>query len=302
MALISNISQESHHAHQLQSESSGLKRPRSNPHNLRKPRSNSEGSFSDSSSSSEESSSLDQRLSNDSSNNSFAAAVSPSPPRRRGRRGGKRAQKQHAAVAAREQAVTPQEQARYVAMDCEMVGVGQDGRSSALARVVLIDWQGEVLLDEFIRPDRPVTDYRTFVSGITQDDLYGEQALDLEACRTKVAALLQDKILIGHALKNDLQALNIRHPWYLTRDTAKYEPFMKVRFDDGILWPRKLRDLLKEKCHRDIQLPGQAHCPYEDALAALDLYKVVRAKWEKVMEYKVNKTKEIEQSHAAAPQ
>jgi RNA exonuclease 4 len=185
-----------------------------------------------------------------------------------------------------------EEQAKYVAMDCEMVGVGMDGLQSALARVTIVDWNGEILLDEYIKPDCEVTDYRTYVSGIRENDL--ANARDLESCRMEVMEILRDKILVGHALKNDLTALRIRHPWYLTRDTAKYEPFMKVRFDDGILWPRKLRDLCQEKLKRNIQLPGQPHSAFEDAVAALDLYKSVRNKWEKVMDYKIKKTQEIE--------
>ena len=68
---------------------------------------------------------------------------------------------------------------------------------------------------------------------------------------------------------------------------------MKTRFDDGILWPRKLRDLCKERLNKDIQKIGDAHCPAEDATSALDLYKSVRAKWEKTMQYKIKKTNEI---------
>jgi DNA-binding transcriptional regulator GbsR (MarR family) len=69
---------------------------------------------------------------------------------------------------------------------------------------------------------------------------------------------------------------------------------MKIRFDDGILWPRKLKELAKDKLGRDIQKPGVSHSAFEDAKTALDLYKVVRSKWEKAMEYKINKTREIE--------
>jgi RNA exonuclease 4 len=177
-----------------------------------------------------------------------------------------------------------------VALDCEMVGVGPDGLDSELARVVMIDWNGTVLLDVFCKPRRPVSDFRTYVSGIRAADL--EQALDFCVVQSMVCNLLQDKILVGHALKNDLQALGIHHPWHMTRDTAKYEPFMKTRSDTR-LWPRKLKELCLQFLHRDIQTPGQPHCPYQDAKAALDLYKTVRAKWEKVMVYKVQKTNQI---------
>jgi len=188
------------------------------------------------------------------------------------------------------------EESKFVALDCEMIGIGEDGQISSIARVTVVDWDGKVLLDEYIQQEEPVTDYRTFVSGISPQDLE-DATLSLEDCRKMVLELLQDHILVGHALKNDLRALDISHPWWLTRDTAKFEPFMKVRFDDGILWPRKLKDLVSEKLHQDIQIEGKPHSPYEDALAALHLYQSVRPKWESVMAYKIDKTNQIRLQH-----
>ena len=43
-----------------------------------------------------------------------------------------------------------------------------------------------------------------------------------------MAALLKDKILVGHALKNDLTVLLLSHPRKMTRDTATYRPYMRV--------------------------------------------------------------------------
>ena len=190
--------------------------------------------------------------------------------------------------------MTETEKARFVAIDCEMVGVGFRGRRSSLARVVMVNYEGERVLDLYVRQTLEVTDYRTFVSGITEEDLESENAVDYEECRERVMDMLEGKLLVGHALKNDLSSLRIQHPWYDTRDTGKYEPFMKTRFDDGILWPRKLKELVKNKLSRDIQVPGSPHCPIEDATAAMDLYKHASRKWEKAVEYKMNRTKEIE--------
>lgn len=189
--------------------------------------------------------------------------------------------------------LTEEHQNQFVGLDCEMVGVGANGKISALARVTMIDWWGDILMDEYVKQDQEVTDYRTSVSGITPDILK-DAKLDWITCKHQVEMLLEGKMLVGHALKNDLRVLGVTHPWYMTRDTAKYEPFMKVRFDDGVLWPRSLKDLCQEKLSRNIQVDEKPHCPQEDALAALDLYRSVRGQWERTMEYKVKKTRAIE--------
>mmetsp|Transcript_27034 Transcript_27034/g.40915 ORF Transcript_27034/g.40915 Transcript_27034/m.40915 type:complete len:294 (+) Transcript_27034:67-948(+) len=177
---------------------------------------------------------------------------------------------------------------RYIAMDCEMVGIGPHGETSSPACVTIIDWDGRVIFHAYIRQTEPVTDYRTHVSGITESILQ-KAKLSLEECRAIVSQHLYNRILVGHALKNDLTALRISHPWWLTRDTAEYEPFMQWRrssFDgrEG-LWPRKLRDLALHELGQRIQKSGEPHSSWEDAFAALKLYRKVRNQWEaKVVE------------------
>ena len=187
--------------------------------------------------------------------------------------------------------LTWKEKSRYVALDCEMVGVGDDGIRSALARVSIVDWNGTCLLDTIVKVKEPVTDYRTFVSGITQDDLESEKAMDYHQVRSIVKSLLHGKILIGHALKNDLAVLQLQHPWYDTRDTAKYKPFMK-QIKKEVMGPRKLKEIVYENLGMTIQ--HSSHSSMEDSISALLLYKKVRIDWEKVMEYKIYKTKCIQ--------
>lgn len=55
---------------------------------------------------------------------------------------------------------------KFVAIDCEMVGVGEGGEDSILARVSIVNFHGHVLLDEYVKPREKVTDFRTHVSGI----------------------------------------------------------------------------------------------------------------------------------------
>ena len=56
---------------------------------------------------------------------------------------------------------------RCLALDCEMVGVGINASRSSLARVSLVDYDGVVVLDEYVKQREPVVDYRTRWSGIT---------------------------------------------------------------------------------------------------------------------------------------
>ena len=48
-----------------------------------------------------------------------------------------------------------------VGMDCEMVGAGEDGEESMLARVSIVDYKGKIILDTFVSETEPVTHYRT---------------------------------------------------------------------------------------------------------------------------------------------
>lgn len=60
---------------------------------------------------------------------------------------------------------------KHVAIDCEFVGVGYQGKDSVLARVSIVNQFGHVLLDKFVKPKEKVTDYRTRFSGVRPKDL-----------------------------------------------------------------------------------------------------------------------------------
>ncbi|KAL7553753.1 hypothetical protein ACHAWF_017079 [Thalassiosira exigua] len=186
-----------------------------------------------------------------------------------------------------------------------MIGVGPNGYYSRLARVALVNWDGEVVCDTLVKVVEPVTDYRTSVSGITAEDLEGDDAVGFYEARGKVAELIRGKIVVGHGLKNDFRVLGIRdHPWHLVRDTAKYEFFMKAvdpsELPPGVpptaYVPKKLKVLARDKLRKAIQEEGRPHSPVEDATAALELYKKHRGKWEAAVAYKVERTRSITSS------
>ena len=52
-----------------------------------------------------------------------------------------------------------------MALDCEMVGGGEEGETDLCARVCVVDENETVLLETFVMPPVPVTDYRSVVTG-----------------------------------------------------------------------------------------------------------------------------------------
>ncbi|XP_076904720.1 uncharacterized protein LOC143560270 [Bidens hawaiensis] len=156
-------------------------------------------------------------------------------------------------------------------MDCEMVGVSPLGNKSALGRVTLVNKWGNVVYDEHVRPVERVVDFRTQISGIRPRDL--KKAKDFRIVQKEVAEMIKGKILVGHALRNDLKALLLSHPKTDIRDTAEYQPFLK----DGR--SKALKNLAAEVL--GVKIQNGEHCPIEDARAAMMLYVMKRWEWEK---------------------
>lgn len=116
---------------------------------------------------------------------------------------------------------------KFLAMDCEMVGVGYDGNDHMLARVSIVNKFGDCIYDKFVKAREEVKDYRTDVSGVRKEDLLnGEEFITVQK---EVSDLIKGKILVGHSLKNDLSVLFLSHPKRNIRDTSRYKPFRKVR-------------------------------------------------------------------------
>ncbi|XP_078135777.1 RNA exonuclease 4 [Sander vitreus] len=161
---------------------------------------------------------------------------------------------------------------RAVAIDCEMVGVGPDGEDSILARVSLVNHFGKCIYDKFVKPTEKVTDYRTAVSGIRPEDI--KKGEDLQTVQREVAEILQGRIVVGHAIHNDLKILLLDHPKKKIRDTQKYKPFKKA--------VKSGRPSLKLLCREILNVKVQQgeHSSVQDAQATMRLYTMVKKQWE----------------------
>lgn len=171
---------------------------------------------------------------------------------------------------------------KYIAMDCEMVGVGPEGQRSALARVSMVNFNGHVLLDKYVSVSERVTDYRTHVSGILPHHL--KTATPFHEVQEEVFNILKQssnnhpdgkpRILVGHSLQNDFQALLLEHPRSRIRDTSKWRPFRRI---SGGKSPA-LKKLAKHFLGIDIQ--ASSHDSVDDARVAMLLYRHQKKDWE----------------------
>ncbi|CAH2053306.1 unnamed protein product, partial [Thlaspi arvense] len=159
---------------------------------------------------------------------------------------------------------------KAMALDCEMVGGGDDGSLDLCATVCLVDQDEKVILFTLVQPQQTVTDYREAVTGLTEEDL--KQGMRLEDVRDRVLEILRGDgghLLIGHDLIHDMRCLQLQYPRALWRDTAKYEPLMKTN-----LVSHSLKYLTRSYLGYEIQC-GK-HNPYEDCVSVMRLYKKIR--------------------------
>lgn len=170
---------------------------------------------------------------------------------------------------------------KYLAIDCEMVGVGPDGHESVLARVSLVDFHGRQVYDSYVRPRERVTDWRTKITGITPKHM--ATARDFDVVQREVADLIKDRVLVGHDLRHDLDVLMLTHPRTHIRDTARFSGFR--RYGHG---PKPaLRVLAREILDMEIQTGH--HSSIEDAKVAMLLFRKRKSEFDMEHAHKYEK-------------
>ncbi|NWR69715.1 AEN nuclease, partial [Centropus unirufus] len=166
---------------------------------------------------------------------------------------------------------------KYVAIDCEMVGTGPQGRLSELARCSVVNYEGDVIYDKYIQPELPIVDYRTRWSGITKQHM--KSAIPFKVAQAEILKILKDKIVVGHAIHNDFQALKYFHPKDRTRDTSRIPVLnQKAKLPDRA--SVSLKNLARHLLQKKIQVGRKGHSSVEDAQTAMELYRLVEVQWE----------------------
>lgn len=149
-----------------------------------------------------------------------------------------------------------------VALDCEMA-LGIDNLNH-LTRIAIVNYCGEVLIDEFIKPEVLIKDYRTAITGITQQML--ESSKPFSFYRPMIQQILNGVSVVGHTLEKDFEVLpGVLVPYSQIREISDFPTYKK-----NDQHRNSLKNLTKK--HLNIIIQEGEHSPVEDATAALFLF------------------------------
>ena len=154
------------------------------------------------------------------------------------------------------------EQSPLFAIDCEMVSTIEDKLIGDVARVSVVNEQGECVYDTFVKPYTVVLDYRTKYSGISEELLDGVTTTLADVQQKLKQLIPADAILVGQSLENDFRSLKLFHPYVI--DTS-------LLFTNNSKYKPKLRVLAQSLLKSTIQTSDKGHSPTEDALTCMKL-------------------------------
>jgi len=80
-----------------------------------------------------------------------------------------------------------------------------EGNIHELARCSIVNYNGHVLFDQFIRPTKRITNFLTWVSGVTPAKI--KNCKTFPECKNEIYKILDGKTIVGHSLKNDFEVI-----------------------------------------------------------------------------------------------
>ncbi|GLB01426.1 hypothetical protein AtubIFM61612_010782 [Aspergillus tubingensis] len=164
-----------------------------------------------------------------------------------------------------------------IALDCEMVGV--KGNRQTLAFISAIDFlTGDVLISRYVAPSEEVIDWRSKITGITQDvmtsaTIAGAAFRDWREARENLWQFADTStVFVGQSLNYDLEVLGICHNKIVDSAILTAEAVFPATGPTESL-PRawSLKAVAKTLLDLEIQSGDRAHSALEDAYAVRDV-------------------------------
>lgn len=108
-------------------------------------------------------------------------------------------------------------------MDCEFVKSSHG--VNLLARVSIVNYKGEIVLDTLVNPQEPVSDYVTHITGLSKELL--EDAPSYFEVNLQVIKLISNSVIIGHTLLCDLEKFTSQEGVKVRYiDVSEYKDYM----------------------------------------------------------------------------
>lgn len=153
---------------------------------------------------------------------------------------------------------------KVFALDCEFCQINS---GNALTRISIVDDNGDVVMDKYVKPAEAIIDYKTMYSGITEDILKDVTTTLQDVQKEFVDIISSNDTLLGHSLESDLNIIKVRHPKIV--DTAHiYHDGRGNSYSPSLKW------LTRQYLGRMIQDGNDGHSSVQDAIAVLELVKV----------------------------
>ena len=94
-------------------------------------------------------------------------------------------------------------------------------------RVSIVNYNGVVVYDKYVRPEGRVTDFRTWVSGVRPENLLEKNgAISYQQAIKDTHRILNScKQIVGHSLQHDFKVLNYKIGSDKIRDVSKYAKY-----------------------------------------------------------------------------
>jgi len=153
-----------------------------------------------------------------------------------------------------------------IAIDCEMceskdpLSGAKNAKALCRLSVVNAEKPEEVLLDTLVKPSWPVSDYRSRINGITKEHLDNVEFTLRHAQAFMMALCNEETVIVGHAVHNDLVALNMEH------DVVADSSFL-FRANESPNAPPSLKDTVMTMFKKDMP---QTHDSVNDSIKALE--------------------------------
>ncbi|CAG8779938.1 6786_t:CDS:2, partial [Gigaspora rosea] len=128
-------------------------------------------------------------------------------------------------------------------------------------QVAIVNFDGDVLLNQYVRPDEPRSYWRT-----SREFLYLNGTSPAQM-RSNVNEIIRGRIIVGFSIFHDLQGLQIDYPLSMLRDVSL---FLKYKVQNGTL---SLAAAVQMDLNRTIQTQ-KYHDALEDASATMDLFRL----------------------------